>query len=204
MYLLYEKEVDEAMKTELERMLYWISEAVKLNPSASWAAILNAADDYVKANTYKIYKERKSLFDKEEILREAEQKSAFLEFLDKTQVEAELPLQETTEAEIEVEEIVEEESEAVEEIPVFDNQDDETVERKNHDQAYAEIAGFDEDDSDMIEVVVPAKEAVEEIPVFDNENDESSEEKDERESRQMTVRMNHNIIFGNPDEINEL
>ena len=221
MYLLYEKEVDEAMRTEQERLLYWISEASKLNPDASLPAILNAADDYIKKTTFKIYKERQSLFDKNEVIREAQQKTnvreAELAFLNKISQDAEeahaenirrdeaaaaaeaelLAQQQALEEEL-VEELVEDteipEAVAEEEVPEVETADENVSEDES------ELN--DLEDYEEPELVVAEKVEIVEDEVKLPERDDTADAL--KQNRQKTVRANHDAIFSNQSDIAEL
>lgn len=79
MYLLYEKEVSQAMRAEQERLLFWIEQAAKLNPDADLTTILSAAESYVSNATFVITKDGKSLSTQREISRSVPKKITLVE-----------------------------------------------------------------------------------------------------------------------------
>jgi hypothetical protein len=212
MYLLYEKEVDKAMRTEQERLLYWIAQAAKLNPNASLSTILNAADDYVKSTVYKIYEERSSLFNKQEIIREAEEKSALLEFT-RQELEAEnaRKSEEAALAEIEAQRAAEdaesssaaqEKAEREEATRLAAEESDrfaveEAEQEEKEETLPTPIDGYEEP-----ELEVEEKEYADiDLNLPSREDEEAAAEK---LSRQKIIRANRDAIFGNRSEIDEL
>lgn len=211
MYLLYEREVDVAIKAEQRRLLAWLDEAVRLNPDVSIQSVLGAADGYISSSKYQVsgrpapegssnmVAEGEALDSEPADEHEDGVENAELESVDDS-VSVEYP------ESVDVDDVDDVDDANTDDTAIEESvADTQTTEATETGEVYTGGVDYVDEPEQNLQQVVEDDDAFDVASLPSREElDEERAQLEEVQSKQVKLRDNHRAIFSDPSEIMDL